>query len=78
MVVIADKMRDWRLGELFSRRFHERLVLFELIRKGTEVAALRALSTAVVLTAGELMLFAEIALAVQGVFSFGGRGRPAA
>ena len=54
---------------LFSRGLCQRLILFEFVGKSTEVSALRALSTAVVFAAGELVLFAEVTFSVKGVLS---------
>jgi len=65
-------------GRSFSSCSDKGLIFGKLIRVSTEVAALRALPAAVVLTTSELVLFAKIALTVQGVFTFGGRGGPAA
>ena len=66
-------MDNSKLG-LFSRCFRQRLVLCEFVREGSKVSALRTLSAPIVLTPSELMFFAKIALAVQGILPFGGRG----
>jgi len=56
----------------------ESFIFGKFVRVSSKVAALRTLSAPVILSAGELVLFAEVAPAIEGILPFRRRGGPAA